>query len=132
MDAARYVGIPFIEGGRSLEGCDCYGLVRLVLAAEFGINLPEMAPYSDMDARKTAGMIDQARPEVEGRTVLAPHDGDVVIMRYHGLPSHVGVFIGGRILHTERGTGSVLESATSPRIAGRITEYYRCKKNSHS
>ena len=35
-----YVGVPFADLGRTREGCDCWGLVRLILAEQRGLVLP--------------------------------------------------------------------------------------------
>ena len=45
---AKYVGIRYQSRGRSFDGCDCYGLVRLFYQAELGIELPEYH-YSDAE-----------------------------------------------------------------------------------
>jgi cell wall-associated NlpC family hydrolase len=39
----KYIGIPFVSNGRKREGCDCYGLCRLVLQDEYDISLPELS-----------------------------------------------------------------------------------------
>lgn len=41
--AAKYVGIPYKIGGDDLSGADCWGLVRLVLRAERGLEMPALA-----------------------------------------------------------------------------------------
>ena len=55
----KYIGIPFISNGRTLEGCDCYGLVRLVLRNEYGITLPELSnDYSNaLNIKETARLL---------------------------------------------------------------------------
>ena len=41
--AAKYVGVPYLLGGDSLRGADCWGLVRLVLWQERGLEMPAVA-----------------------------------------------------------------------------------------
>ena len=45
---ARYIGIPFVSGGRTIIGCDCYGLLYLAYTIELGIEIPSLADrYTD-------------------------------------------------------------------------------------
>lgn len=124
--AERYVGIPFVERGRSREGLDCWGLALLVLAEQFRLqNLPDFLD-------RYAGTRDKALPSVfaEGlrqwQPVLAPAPGDIVVLKIGGKPWHVGVVIARNLMLTiDRGTASVIERLDSLRWSGRIEGYYR-------
>jgi len=41
VNTDKYLGIPFLHLGRSWDGADCYGLVKLFYKTEFDIVLPE-------------------------------------------------------------------------------------------
>ena len=44
----RYVGLPWLDRGRTADGADCWGLVRLVLAGHFGVEVPSyLDDYDD-------------------------------------------------------------------------------------
>ena len=52
-DLARvreYVGVPWLDRGRTIRGADCWGLVRLVLAGRFGVEVPSY--LGDYDSPK--------------------------------------------------------------------------------
>jgi len=42
FDTTSYLSTPYVKGGRGLtDGCDCWGLVKMIYAREYGIVLPE-------------------------------------------------------------------------------------------
>ena len=40
MDFNKYIGVPWLVGGRTFEGFDCWGLVHLFFKNELHINIP--------------------------------------------------------------------------------------------
>jgi murein DD-endopeptidase / murein LD-carboxypeptidase len=123
----KYVGIPFVSNGRTLIGCDCYGLVRLVLRNEYGIDLPELSDnYSDaLNVKETARLFSENLPVLAGQKIPVPHERAVVIITEHGVAAHVGIVAGGGyILHTGIKTGSICQRESHPGLRGRIEGYY--------
>jgi cell wall-associated NlpC family hydrolase len=126
----KYIGIPFVSNGRTPDGCDCYGLVRLVLRNEYGLNLPELSDnYSDaLNMKETARLFAEQLPVLAGKKIEEPCDGDVVVITEHGVAAHIGIVAGGGyILHTGIKTGSVCQRETHPGLRGRIEGYYRVR-----
>ncbi len=128
-DLSDLVGIPFVEGGRTKEGADCYGI--FVLAMErFGIFVPpaEVAPYA-------SGEVNEAFREQVWRKrlwipVSDPAAGDAVAMRNDpdlaGLVQHFGVYLGGgKFIHTLEKTGSIISGVEHPFWKNRIAGFYR-------
>ncbi|WP_027517888.1 NlpC/P60 family protein [Bradyrhizobium sp. WSM1417] len=123
-----YVGIPYLERGRSISGCDCYGLVRLVLAELRGAELPSFveAYVSATDraalARLIAGEIAPWQPVAFGEE--RPFDG--VLMRAGRLLSHIGLVVEpGRLLHVSEGEESRIERYRAPPLSHRVVGFYR-------
>jgi len=124
----KYIGIPFISNGRTTDGCDCYGLVRLVLRNEYGIELPELSDnYADaMNVRETARLFAENLPVLTAEKIDAPEEKAVVVITEHGAAAHIGIAAGGGyILHAGVKTGSVCQRETHPGLRGRIEGYYR-------
>ena len=125
---AKYLGIPFSSGGRDWDGCDCWGLVRLVLREEFGRCLPAFSgTYTHaLDHASTARAISAHTAAVRAHPVAHPEPGDVALLRYGGFPCHIGVVIAtGRIMHTDRGVGVSVSPDDGPHLRGRVEGYYR-------
>jgi cell wall-associated NlpC family hydrolase len=126
----NYIGIPFRSNGRDREGCDCYGLVRLVLAEEFGVLLPALSDdYADaLNVAETARLFRENMPVLLADRREEPEAGFLAIIRERGRPCHLGVCAGdGYILHTTARTGSVAQRASHPDLQGRIEGYYRVR-----
>lgn len=124
---AEYIGIPYLEHGRSRSGCDCWGLVRMVLTEHFSHVLPSLSEeYESVNSELTAALIDRHKPTVQAERVDEFFPGDIVVFRVLGLPSHVGVIVGPNyVLHIERGAASIAERLDSRRICSRIEGIYR-------
>lgn len=124
MDLAEYVGIPFRTLGRDREGCDCYGLVRLVYRERLGIELPAFTDYHETLSAETAALI--AAERRLWREVAEPAPYDVLLFRVDGAPQHIGLVAQpGWMLHTTRGKHSCLERYTRPYWRARIDGFYR-------
>ena len=128
--AGKYLAVPWLDRGRTLSGCDCWGLVRLVLHEEAGRELPDYADlYRSTD--DTAGLerlfLDRWPLEGVEQVVGEPREFDIVLLRIAGQGCHVGVSLGdGRFLHVTPGsTGPTVERLTSPRWAPRLLGVYR-------
>jgi cell wall-associated NlpC family hydrolase len=126
--AGHYIGLPFADHGRSRSGLDCWGLVRLVMAEQFGIALPSFdTEYRRAaDAEEVGALIGRETVrwiEIEpGEEIL----GDVIVARLRGRPMHTGLVLGDqRMLHVERGVNSAIEPYAGPRWRDRIYGFYR-------
>jgi cell wall-associated NlpC family hydrolase len=127
-----YVGIPFRDGGRDREGCDCWGLVRLVYRDVAGIDLPS---YGEIGATELLAIAREVGAAIRGDPWRCVTDDprrplDVVVMARQGhairAAFHVGVMIDGkRVLHTEQMTDSHTVPIDHPSLASRIIGFYR-------
>jgi cell wall-associated NlpC family hydrolase len=126
----KYVGIPFVSNGRGREGCDCYGLCRLVLAAEYGVSLPELSgDYTNaLCIRETAALFEKNLPVLAAERLEGPQEGALIVLTERNRPCHLGIYAGdGYMLHTRAETGGVCQRLTHPDLTGRIGGYYRVR-----
>lgn len=117
-----YAGIPYVLGGASFDGVDCYGLVRLVFAHDLDITLRALPDPGNPQAREAA--ILQGRHL--WRRVDTPCAYDVVRLRRHGWPQHLGIVQEGRrVLHADEHIGHVISESMEGSIRHAIVDYWR-------
>lgn len=128
--AAGYVGIPWRAKGRDRDGCDCWGLVRLVLAEQFGVEQPSYAPdyASPRERAEIATLLRGGIPTNGWLAADGPErPGDGVVFRLANAPWHVGVVVGlDEFLHVEEGFGAAaIDRLSASKWARRIVGIYR-------
>jgi cell wall-associated NlpC family hydrolase len=130
---ARYVGMPYVDGGRNDKGVDCWGLVRLIYAEQLGIELPSYGEISAEDLLKVARRITAGKDGEEWENVTREtiQPFDVCVMRFHGVRTvgHVGIVVTKKtIIHVEKGANTALVPLTDMTIRERIACFRRHKK----
>jgi cell wall-associated NlpC family hydrolase len=127
---ARYVGLPYVDGGRDWHGVDCWGLVRLALMEERGSGLPAYGEISARDMLRIARAMEHGKDAEVWLAVDAPQALDVLVMRPAGRSwvGHVGIMVDGRtVLHAEAGVNACLVPVDHWSIAHRIIGFRRHK-----
>jgi cell wall-associated NlpC family hydrolase len=115
-----YLRTPYVLGGDGIEGCDCWGLFRLIQSNQFGREIPALPDIDgfdiSIDPTLKGSLTNMKVVGQERRThwaeVLEPMEGDAVMMSHSRYPSHVGVWVelrGGAVLHCTQGAGVTLQ-----------------------
>jgi len=128
LDVTAYAKIPFVEKGRSLGGCDCWGIVFLIYRDILNIELPTYTEkyQNTADAKVLAKAIDEEK--CDWITEVRPSVGNVILFRLKAHPMHVGVYIGaGKFIHCLSGSGTVIEKVKSITWRNRIVGFYSYK-----
>ena len=126
----KFIGIPFVEKGRSHDGVDCWGLVCLIYSERFKIELPDYTDgYPNTKAQKEISALVEAEAKLwqaveRGKEQL----GDVVLFAIYGATTHVGMVVeSGWMVSAEKGIDSVLESYTTNKWKQRVRGFFRHK-----
>src|SRR5262252_8366782 len=126
--AEKYVGLPFVDHGRDFTGVDCWGLVRLVLKEEKGIDVPSYGDTSALDLVMVTQMI-KRDAFIEPWIAVMPsavHPFDVAVMYRRNDPIHVGIMVtSSSVLHIEEKISAVIVPLTHPTIAFRYPKLFR-------
>jgi hypothetical protein len=124
-----YQKIPYVDGGRTMEGADCWGLLRLIMLREKGIELPLYAELAYEHGKRSHEIGQFMSEHTEGwqeidiKQVRA-FDGLWIRMRGEGI--HVALAISEReMIHTEEGADVVITDFRDYRWNRRILKAYR-------
>lgn len=102
----EYVGLPYLAGGRTAAGVDCYGLVRLVLTERAGAVMPLMETSPDASAPRMVRALTYGTQQMvnEGHAarIYAPHDLAIIVLRMGEIADHCGLCVGDFVLHAHR------------------------------
>lgn len=125
---SELIGIPFEEHGRSLDGCDCWGVVRLGLERGFGLIVPDYTEdyVTTTDREEIAALMNREALGWEELCASEAQAGDVVLFRIQGQVCHAGLVIAPPVfLHGQKGIGAGLERWDSPIWARRLWSVLR-------
>jgi cell wall-associated NlpC family hydrolase len=115
------LGKKFAPHGRGPENYDCYGLAIEVLK-RYGKQLIDVQ-YVDDNREFNSHVIHSFTSSFLILEVEVPNEGDLIVIRVGGTPSHLGVYIGdGKYIHASR-KGVQIETMTS--IRNKIEGFYR-------
>lgn len=120
----KLIGIPYKTHGRSLDGCDCWGLAYLFHDKK----IPSYGEtYLDADdTASTSTSISENKRNGWERVEGEERFGDIIIFNIRGIPVHAAVYIGkGMMLHSLKGHNSCVEPVLGVRWATRIEGFYR-------
>src|SRR5580704_13710594 len=120
----KYIGIPFKDEGSNFDGCNCWGLVRLVLIQEAGIAVPAYGDISAADLLKAARQIGRDSSTAPWIRVDVPQAFDVCLMTAkegaHRVIGHIGIMTSPtHVLHVWEATHAVQMPLTHSRIRAR-------------
>ena len=123
-----YIGLPWKDRGRTREGCDCFGLLRLVYAEVFNIQLPsyELRYPSTTDKVAVARLFFEETTSTRWRQVFLRDatPPDALLMAVAGA-QHVGILVATeRFLHILPGRQTCVERFR-PMWTNRVEAVYR-------
>jgi cell wall-associated NlpC family hydrolase len=124
----KWVGVPFVHGGRDENGMDCYGIV-IVYLNELGIDVPDFQ-YPEKWAKEGNNLFMENIERFPNlfEKVDMPKAGDIALFNgINNVVDHIGIFIAkDRFLHSARGVGVAI-SPFNQLYKRKLYGFYRVK-----
>jgi cell wall-associated NlpC family hydrolase len=125
----EYIGVPYREHGRDIDGFDCIGLVLHVLNHKYGKNVPDMWRYDDPESIEVAQtfMVEvvAAGTHISHWKPCDAKPGAIVLFRVRGIIRHIGIMVSEKsFLHTMKNVNTCVENIDNPVWSKRIEGFY--------
>ena len=121
------IGKPWINGADGPDAYDCWGLVRAYYRDVIGRALPVV----DVDATRAVSVAHAFAGHAalgDWEQTQHPQQGGAVLMGQAKRPHHVGLWIGGGVLHSAEGCGVIYNNAFALKSSGwNVLGSYRLK-----
>ena len=125
--ATGFLGLPFIPGGRSLEGVDCFGLAILV-ARQCGVELPDYLPSPDDLTESRTVLATEYHQLIE--QVDNENQADLVSFEKESGSLHLGIVLPRRrFLHTTTNSGTLISKLHEQPWCRRKPAFYLVKRS---
>lgn len=124
----EFVGIPFVDRGRTVDGADCWGLLRLALLKVAGLELPAYDEHyaSCTERRANADMIQGSLGDWQEVVRGREQRFDAIVMKDGRFDSHIALVTRpGRMLHTYQGGTSCVDRYAYSPFRERIVSFWR-------
>lgn len=123
-----YIGVPWVDKGRSFDGWDCYGLVYCISRHDLERMVPSyvLGYTSSMHEASVGDALNFYSKEWNNVTNDRREIGDVLVFTLGGVPMHCGLVVTEHLmLHCFKGRDTVLEPFDSMAWRQRIEGVYR-------
>ena len=95
MNFSKYINIPYKHKGSDFLGCDCWGLIKLIMREEKNIELPEFW-YTEFWDEEYKNCIKDNIKNVSVKKVVQPFnvfDGVLFYNQGKRIVSHIGLIV---------------------------------------
>ncbi len=127
IELEKYIGIPFVDKGRTLDGADCYGIVKLYYKEFLNIDIEEIIANPDNAKSCFVKYLDQISRNWKQENHAVKNS--VVAMstnpQHPNMITHFGVMIDDkRMLHTFKNVQCHVICIDNPIIKTQIKGFY--------
>ena len=124
-DYCRYIGIPFVVGGRDIQGFDCWGFLKHYYKNELNIDVIDYDVTVDK-SKEVIETIQKEKIKPFWKKIQTPVNNCVVLLGKITKAHHVGIYVDGGVLHCTNGVGVVYNRMSKIKLLYNRVEFYEC------